>query len=301
MKTLITSGGGAKGAFTVGALLEMESRGIHSFDLISGTSTGALIATMTAINRLDILEEIYSTVNNDDILTRQNVISNLTANKPYFFDTQPLNDIIEQRLNENLFEDIMNGPTVLALNAVSLQTGRITVFTTKPLTDSENYDTILVQTRRELINALKASSNQAAFMEPVSIDTGRFARPEQFVDGGHREVVPAQIVVDQNPTEIFVLSNNPKDLVVVDQTYNSVLDILFRAISIFVSDVRSNDLRILEDYVSTSGTQLITIEPDFDLDTKYPTGLRFNQDLMISWMHEGKLLARRVLNEEYLV
>ncbi len=40
-RALITSGGGAKGAFTVGALEELRKQNITHFDIVSGTSTGA--------------------------------------------------------------------------------------------------------------------------------------------------------------------------------------------------------------------------------------------------------------------
>ena len=38
IRALITSGGGAKGAFTVGALNELADMGIDQYDIISGTT-----------------------------------------------------------------------------------------------------------------------------------------------------------------------------------------------------------------------------------------------------------------------
>ena len=51
IRALITSGGGAKGAFTVGALNELADMGIDQYDIISGTSTGALIAALTVAGK----------------------------------------------------------------------------------------------------------------------------------------------------------------------------------------------------------------------------------------------------------
>ena len=296
MRAIITSGGGAKGAFTVGALIELKRRGLDKFDFVSGTSTGALMAGMLAIDKLEVLENIYSNINTDDILTQQNIISNLTSNKPYLFDTTPLENIIDQYITHEAFEAIMASETILSLTAISLQTGRITAFTTKEIPSTDKYDTRLITDLQMLKNAMLASSNQAAFLPPVKIGN------EQFVDGGNREVIPSRIVIDQNPDDIFVLSNNPLTLVKGKDNYEGFLDVLTRAIAIFVTEIRANDLELLANFGKRDGKKVITIEPDRDLDPENSTGLRFDQDLMIGWMRKGELTAENVLEEnEFLM
>ena len=61
-RALITSGGGAKGAFTVGALNALAERGINSYDIISGTSTGAMLAALSVLGMFSELEDIYLSV-----------------------------------------------------------------------------------------------------------------------------------------------------------------------------------------------------------------------------------------------
>jgi predicted acylesterase/phospholipase RssA len=46
MKALVISGGGSKGAFAVGVLKYLFQEKGHEYDIISGTSTGALIAPL---------------------------------------------------------------------------------------------------------------------------------------------------------------------------------------------------------------------------------------------------------------
>src|SRR5205085_835872 len=62
-RVLSLDGGGAKGFYTLGILREMEAMigcSIHEkFDLIFGTSTGAIIASMLALGKT--VEEVHET------------------------------------------------------------------------------------------------------------------------------------------------------------------------------------------------------------------------------------------------
>src|SRR5688572_15072654 len=188
MRVLITSGGGAKGAFSVGVLDYLKKeKNIDSFDLISGTSTGALIASLASVGKIQQLVDVYLSTTNSDILIPQNLLESITNARPFVFDTYPLMKQIEENIDDDTFDAIMNSNTMLCLNAVNLQSGRVTVFTTKDIIPGTLYDTIKISTRDELTQALLASSNQAVFMNPIRVGDS------DFVDGGNREVVPTRV------------------------------------------------------------------------------------------------------------
>lgn len=300
-RALIMSGGGAKGAFTVGALTEMNRRGINSFDLISGSSTGALISGLLAAGKLQKLRNIYRTVSNSDIVKPQNIIRNLFGNKPYLLDSAPLEDMIETNVTQSVYDSVRNSNTILCLTAVNLQTARPTVFSSKQMNETATFDTVTIRNHGHFKHALLASSNQAVFLPPVEIAVNNV--DYQFVDGGNREVVPTAVVREymkdfenEGPNEIYVISNNPFDITPGKQKYTSFIDVLFRAISMFLQDVRENDLKLIRDYCQQSGTKLITIEPAVDLDPDFPTGLRFDRVLMSGWMNDGEQKAGQVLD-----
>jgi len=294
-RALITSGGGAKGAFTVGALNALAEGGINSYDIISGTSTGALLAALSVLGMFSELEEIYLSVDNDDILKKENIVSNIQNDRPFIYDTDPLLKLIEQHITIDVFNQIMASPKTLCLTAISLQTGKITVFCTRDIPSTDMYSVSPITTRQRLIDALLASSSQAGFLPPVSIDAG--SGVEQFVDGGNRDVIPSRVVTDQNPDEIYVLSNNPPTLFQGDTDYSrtSVLKVISRAISIFIQDVRENDLAVLDEFAKRPNKKVFRIEPDEDLDPEHPTGLGFNKDLMGRWMARGRRAANDVV------
>lgn len=296
MKVLVTSGGGAKGAFSVGVLRYLkDERNIQKFDLISGTSTGALIASLAGVGKIDELVNVYLNTNNADILTPQNLINSLTQKKPYIYDTEPLFRQIDQHVDANTYRDIMNSATTLCLNAISLQSGKLTVFTTKDILPSNSYFIRKIDSREMMIKALLASSNQAVFMNPIKIGN------EDYVDGGNREVIPTRAVVSNldgdDDHEIYVLSNNPNELVTMNKNFDNLLDVLMRAIMMFVQEVRENDLELLAKFkiVSNGNIKVFYICPPAELDKEFPTGLRFDPGLMMQWMAKGREEAERII------
>ena len=70
MKTgLVLSGGGSRGAFTVGVIESLRNKGI-TFDFVSGTSTGSIIAPLVSIDDISSAVDNYSSVNKSDILRK---------------------------------------------------------------------------------------------------------------------------------------------------------------------------------------------------------------------------------------
>jgi len=178
---------------------------------------------------------------------------------------------------------------MLCITAVSLQTGQATVFSNRELPSHPQYRVKKLSDHEMLVNALVASGSQAGFTPPVIIED------EQFVDGGHRDVIPTRIVVDLHADDVIVISNNPSVYENDPRHYNDLLSVVLRVVGIFLQDVRENDVRILDDYLATKGKRAIVIEPETDLDEENPTGLRFNPPLMASWMVLGELRANKVV------
>lgn len=298
-KALILSGGGAKGAFSIGALKVLqERRGGLDFDIISGTSTGSLIAALLAADRLDLLRKIYLNVDNTSIVNPQNIVANIRNDIPYLMSDAPLRTIIDREIDQNVATTILNSSVTLLLTAVSLQTGKITVFSNVEIipTPESRYNFVRLKNRKDLLNALSASSNQFAFLPPIPMNVGG-TKAEQLIDGGVRDTIPTRAVfeLEPDPEEIVVISNNPITLFQVTKDYKSPIDILMRGISIFIQDVRENDLKVLDDWKESSGKAYVLIMPDGDLDVEYPTGLRFERQRMADMMITGERKANEIL------
>ena len=105
------------------------------------------------------------------------------------------------------------------------------------------------------------------------------------------------MVTELKADQIYVLSNNPSTLFKGDTDYASsnILKIVLRAISIFIQDVRENNIAELEEYKQISGATIYRIESDEDLDPEHPTGLNFDSVLMGVWMEIGKKKALEIV------
>jgi predicted acylesterase/phospholipase RssA len=293
-RALITSGGGAKGAFSVGALQALFENGIDSFDIISGTSTGALIAIFAAVKDLNTLIEEYTETQTSDILQPQNLTSAIYS-KQFLYNTLPLQEKLNQRVSDQVAEQVLNMDTIICLTAVGLRSGRITVFTTKTLNiDTEEFDQVLIESPQMLRDAMLASSSQAVFLKPVEMTVNINGKQvtELFIDGGNRDVIPTRVPILLGVEQLFVLSNNPLSIYRESQEeLKNIFGILKRTIAIFVQEIRESNYRRIEE----AGITSINIQPEKELDLDHPTGLRFNQDNMISWFVSGQEIAKAKL------
>lgn len=85
MRALVLSGGGTRGAFELGVIKALKEREAYQFDLICGTSVGALNALFLVQGDWDKMKEMYA------CLTRDQIIQNFIP------DDWQIRTIIEQR------------------------------------------------------------------------------------------------------------------------------------------------------------------------------------------------------------
>src|SRR5262245_30431317 len=191
---LALSGGGAKGAFTVGALKVVRQQlGVTRFPVVSGTSTGSLIGTLLAIDDWATLVDIYSNVATRNIVDPHHALVAAIAGPKAvlfaaavlggraIFDTAALRATIEANVD---MRDVVaaQARTLLIYNTTDLQTGERVVF------DNRRHDAAT------LLDALLASASMPVLMDPVEITVD--GTRHQYVDGGVREFLPLGALFD---------------------------------------------------------------------------------------------------------
>lgn len=105
---LTISGGGANGAYGAGVLCGWTDTGKRpEFDIVTGVSTGALIAPAAFIGpKYDgLIKDIYTNVSDADIM-KQDFIEFLFEGRPSLLDTQPLRAVLKNAVTKKLIDEV---------------------------------------------------------------------------------------------------------------------------------------------------------------------------------------------------
>lgn len=69
MRALVISGGGSKGVFAGGVAQYLINELHHNYDLFVGTPTGSLLISHLALNKVEKIKEVFTSVNQDSIFS----------------------------------------------------------------------------------------------------------------------------------------------------------------------------------------------------------------------------------------
>jgi NTE family protein len=285
--TLVLSGGGAKGAFQVGAERVLREEGGFRWERVLGVSVGALNGAMLGQGRPEDLAEVWRTIREGDVQRRYLwlVVAFRVAilGRRGLYDDRPLRATIQRLLAGRRFQ------VPVHVGRVSLASGRY------ELVGSERPEP-------EFLDAVWQSATMPVVWEPVG--------PEALVDGGLRNVTPLGDALGFDPTEIVVILASPREIQAVPAP-RDLLQVALRSLAdVAVNEILVNDLREFlrvnrlvrqaEEQGATlrdeSGrpyrhVPITVVEPDG------PTGgtLDFSPEVILQRMAAGEAAARRVL------
>lgn len=272
-RALALSGGGLKGAFAVGAVLALRDRGVDRYDIVSGTSTGALIAPMALLGAFDRIEAAYGAANTESVyqaLSKLEVLSQVLdavlkgkAGVPTHLGTMdPLRRRVAETLSEADWRELVRlareERRELYLTTVDLQTGALVYWTLAgPRSRPGEHHGRIIDSRERLIEVMVASSTIPVAAPPVDLpDDGA---PHQHVDGGVREQVPAWVCVERGATELYVVVLQPsaeargRRITVDDEgpkpvgprRYEDGQALLERVVNLLSDEGRADEVRLL--------------------------------------------------------
>lgn len=243
-KALVISGGGSKGAFAVGVVKDLMNIYQLDFDILVGTSTGALIVPLVALGELEKLEQLYTTVTDEQILVKYNIGKRLNAHS--IFTAGPLSNMIDALYTDDYFKRLQQSGREVYLTTTCLQTEELVVFTTAQHPVENSYYKIRkIVSADQFRRAILASASQPVFMPPVKVNKTVPAEPfpdHQFVDGGVREYVGVGIAAEAGADELFTIIHAAKNVKQNTDELTSLFSVLEKAIAIFITDVGANDL-----------------------------------------------------------
>ena len=234
---LILSGGGARGAYQVGvlkAIAQLQPSGGHNpFDIICGTSAGAINASLLACesdhygHAVTKLEALWANLDSRKIHRvgfRQLLKSTLRIFGSFFrggvvkgepsalLDNAPLRHLLEEQIDfSKLAERIENGDLdALSITALAYSSGKNVSFfqSASDITGWRRNQRVGARTMLNH-NHLMASSALPAIFPPVKI------RGEYFGDGAIRQSAPLSTALHLGANRLFVIgvSHNAGDSV----------------------------------------------------------------------------------------
>src|SRR5258707_11033247 len=182
---LAISGGGDDGAFGAGVLVRWsESRTRPSFKIVTGISTGALIAPLAFVgpdyDRL--LAGMYTTIGQTDIFEKRPVLAGLVSDA--LADSRPLRNLIAKYLDANLVARIAEESRrgrALVIITTNLDAGVPVIWNIGAIAESGRPEAA------ELIRKiLLASASIPALFPPVmfNVQVNGVQHQELHVDGG---------------------------------------------------------------------------------------------------------------------
>jgi NTE family protein len=218
---LILSGGGARGAFQVGA--EKYARQVkgYQWDIIAGVSVGAMNGAMLAMHRYTRLMELWDNISDDQVYTGGfNLISliKIFFGHKSFYGNGPLQNLMQQEFEAGRIIDDLH------VGAVSLVSGEYVQFTRESL---------------ELSKAILASASIPVVWPPVDVSTDYPA----MVDGGVRNISPVGDVLDLDPDEIVIINCSPEQPAILPNAPSNVLSIGIRTLDIMQNEIFVNDMK----------------------------------------------------------
>lgn len=232
MRALVLSGGGAKGAYQIGALKYLINDLNRQYDILTGISVGALnVSCLSMFNSenekqaFEMLNNFWINLENKKVHKRWFPFGKLHALwKKSLYNSQPLIDLVHKTLNLNT---IKNSNRSVAVGAVSLDTGEYKVFT------KDDHD---------FVDAVLASSAFPGGLKPIQM------KNQLWVDGGIKHITPLKSAIDFNASEIDMIICSPKMTTAKYDTNSKTIGLVLRSIDLMSDQIIEGDLQIANLY-----------------------------------------------------
>lgn len=206
MRALVISGGGSKGAFGGGvAQFLIEELG-HDYKLFVGTSTGSLLVPKLALNDIEHIKSVYTSVDQKAIFSHMpftikrnkwggkeigihhfNVLLNFLRRNKTFGESKNLRKLIERTFSKSDFETLRKSDKDVVVTVSNLSINQVEY---KSLKDFEYQD---------FLDWIWISCNYTPFMSLVKKDGCEYA------DGGFGSMVPIEEAINRGATIVDVI------------------------------------------------------------------------------------------------
>ncbi|GGW31969.1 patatin-like phospholipase family protein [Arenibacter certesii] len=192
MRAMIISGGGSKGAFAGGVAQYLIEEMNLNYDLFLGTSTGSLLISHLALDKIEKIKQVYTSVDQNQIfsncpfvitkkhgietiaISHYNVMKNFLKGSKTFGESHNLLKLIKHTLSVSEFEELKRKALDIVVTVSNLSLNQV------------EYKSIKDYTYEEFCDWIWISCNYTPFMSLVKRNGCEYA------DGGLGCMVPIE-------------------------------------------------------------------------------------------------------------
>jgi len=289
MRALVISGGGSKGAFAGGVAQYLMQELGHNYDLFLGTSTGSLLISHLALQKIQKIKEIYTSVDQDSIfsncpfviqnkygvanigINHWNVLKNFYRGSKTFGESHNLLELIKNTITPQEFEILKSGPKDIVVTVSNLSLNTV------------EYKSIKDFDYEDFCEWIWISCNYTPFMSLVRKEGCEYA------DGGLGSMVPIEEAIMRGATEVDAIILHTEVTHFNRMPSKNAFSLLTSMFAFMLDRIERQNIRIGK-YVANNNNAIINF---YYTPTVLTTNsLIFDKDKMTSWWEKGFEFAK---------
>ena len=289
MRALVISGGGSKGAFAGGVAQYLMQELNHNYDLFIGTSTGSLLISHLALQKIQKIKDVYTSVNQDSIfsncpfviqnkygvanigINHWNVLKNFYKGSRTFGESHNLLELIKNTITPEEFEILKSGPKDIVVTVSNLSLNTV------------EYKSIKDFGYEDFCEWIWISCNYTPFMSLVRKEGCEYA------DGGLGSMVPIEEAIMRGATEVDAIILHTEITHFNRMPSKNAFSLLTSMFAFMLDRIERQNIRIGK-YVANNNNAIINF---YYTPTVLTTNsLIFDKEKMTSWWENGYEFAK---------
>ena len=289
MKVLVISGGGSKGAFAGGVAQYLIEDLKKQYQLFIGTSTGSLLVSHLALNKIEKIKSVYTSLTNDSIfdvcpfvikkrhgtqnigINHLSVVLNFIRGSKTFGESHNLRALIEESLLEKEFLELKKSALDIVVTVSNLSLNYVEY---KSLKD---FDYL------EFIDWIWVSCNYTPFMSLVKIDGCEYA------DGGMGNMVPIEEAIRRGAKEVDAIILQTEVTQLNRMPSKNPFSLITNMFGFMLDRIESYNIKIGK-FVATHNDAIINFY--YAPSVLTTNSLIFDNEKMTKWWEEGYNFAK---------
>ena len=292
MKALVISGGGSKGAFAGGVAQYLIEKKKHDYDMFIGTSTGSLLVSHLALNNVEKIKEVYTSVTQESIfsscpflikrkkggietikINHFNVLKNILTGSKTFGESYHLKALIKQTLTADEFNILKQSERDVVVTVSNLSLNQV------------EYKSIRDFDYKEFCEWIWISCNYTPFMSLVKKNGCEYA------DGGLGNMVPIEEAIKRGATQIDAIILQTEITQLNRMPSLNPFSLLTNMFAFMLDRIESQNIKIGKHAASNHNNAIINFYYTPTILTT--NSLIFEKDKMTKWWQSGFNYAKQ--------